>query len=51
MPFASRRHVMAACFFTLTGFVFAPCSLRGGRRSARHKEAAGAATGFVGLFA
>lgn len=50
MPFAS--YVMqATCFFTI-GFVFGPQMLIGmAAAECSHKEAAGAATGFVGLFA
>ena len=51
MPFAS--YVMqAACFFTTGFFVFGPQMLIGmAAAECSHKEAAGAATGFVGLFA
>ena len=51
MPFAS--YVMqAACFFTIGFFVFGPQMLIGmAAAECSHKEAAGAATGFVGLFA
>jgi OPA family sugar phosphate sensor protein UhpC-like MFS transporter len=49
MPFAS--YVMqAACFFT-TGFRVGPQMLIMAAAECSHKEAAGAATGFVGLFA
>lgn len=51
MPFAS--YVMqATCFFTIGFFVFGPQMLIGmAAAECSHKEAAGAATGFVGLFA
>ncbi len=51
MPFAS--YVMqAACFLTIGFFVFGPQMLIGmAAAECAHKEAAGAATGFVGLFA
>ncbi|QTF10498.1 MFS transporter [Brenneria izadpanahii] len=51
MPFAS--YVMqAACFFTTGFFVFGPQMLIGmAAAECSHKDAAGAATGFVGLFA
>ncbi|EDN6324793.1 MFS transporter [Salmonella enterica] len=51
MPFAS--YVMqAACFFTTGFFVFGPQMLIGmAAAECSHKEAAGAVTGFVGLFA
>ncbi|MFP1592515.1 MFS transporter [Escherichia coli] len=50
MPFAS--YVMqATCFFTI-GFLYWPADVnRHGGGRVFHKEAAGAATGFVGLFA
>ncbi len=50
MPFAS--YVMqATCFFTIGFFVFGPQMLIGmAAAQCSHKEAAGAATGFVGLF-
>ncbi|MGU0161703.1 hypothetical protein ACVXHB_25865 [Escherichia coli] len=49
MPFAS--YVMqATCFFTIGFFVFGPQMLIGmAAAECSHKEAAGAATGFVGL--
>ncbi|MBZ6071834.1 MFS transporter [Aeromonas schubertii] len=51
MPFAT--YVMqAACFFTIGFFVFGPQMLIGmAAAECSHKDAAGAATGFVGLFA
>ncbi|MGL5607276.1 MAG: MFS transporter family glucose-6-phosphate receptor UhpC, partial [Aeromonas veronii] len=51
MPFFS--YVMqAACFFTIGFFVFGPQMLIGmAAAECSHKNAAGAATGFVGLFA
>lgn len=51
MPFAN--YVMqATCFFTIGFFVFGPQMLIGmAAAECSHKEAAGAATGFVGLFA
>jgi len=51
MPFHS--YVMqAACFFTTGFFVFGPQMLIGmAAAECSHKDAAGAATGFVGLFA
>lgn len=51
MPFTS--YVMqAACFFTTGFFVFGPQMLIGmAAAECSHKDAAGAATGFVGLFA
>ncbi len=52
MPFAS--YVMqATCFFTIGFFVLRSRSMLIGMAAAEcsHKEAAGAATGFVGLFA
>ncbi|AUQ24090.1 MFS transporter [Dickeya zeae] len=51
MPFAS--YVMqATCFFTTGFFVFGPQMLIGmAAAECSHKDAAGAATGFVGLFA
>ncbi|MGQ7744967.1 MFS transporter [Pectobacterium brasiliense] len=51
MPFFN--YVMqAACFFTIGFFVFGPQMLIGmAAAECSHKDAAGAATGFVGLFA
>lgn len=51
MPF--HTYVMqAACFFTVGFFVFGPQMLIGmAAAECSHKDAAGAATGFVGLFA
>lgn len=51
MPF--HTYVMqAACFFTIGFFVFGPQMLIGmAAAECSHKDAAGAATGFVGLFA
>lgn len=51
MPF--HTYVMqAACFFTIGFFVFGPQMLIGmAAAECSHKNAAGAATGFVGLFA
>ncbi len=51
MPFASYL-MQSACFFTIGFFVFGPQMLIGmAAAECSHKDAAGAATGFVGLFA
>ncbi|MCG5049791.1 MFS transporter [Pectobacterium brasiliense] len=51
MPFFNYM-MQAACFFTIGFFVFGPQMLIGmAAAECSHKDAAGAATGFVGLFA
>lgn len=51
MPFVSYL-MQGACFFTIGFFVFGPQMLIGmAAAECSHKESAGAATGFVGLFA
>ena len=43
--------LQACCFFAIGFFIFGPQMLIGMAAECSHKDAAGAATGFVGLFA